>query len=78
MTDYPDQITLSEYITARWKQLGVKHIFGCPGDFNLEVSPDDGVSSDADILQFLDYIEKDPALDWVGDGEHQYQETGLY
>ena len=36
---YPDQITLSEYITARWKQLGVKHIFGCPGDFNLEVSP---------------------------------------
>ena len=34
---YPDQITLSEYITARWKQLGVKHIFGCPGDFNLEV-----------------------------------------
>lgn len=37
-TDYPDQITLSEYITARWKQLGVKHIFGCPGDFNLEVS----------------------------------------
>ncbi|KAJ9100375.1 hypothetical protein QFC20_005441 [Naganishia adeliensis] len=51
-TDYPDQIALSEYITARWKQLGVKHIFGCPGDFNLE---------------FLDYIEKDPALDWVGD-----------
>lgn len=34
---YPARITLSEYITARWKQLGVKHIFGCPGDFNLEV-----------------------------------------
>ncbi|GHJ87044.1 hypothetical protein NliqN6_3446 [Naganishia liquefaciens] len=49
---YPDQITLSEYITARWKQLGVKHIFGCPGDFNLE---------------FLDYIENDPELEWVGD-----------
>jgi hypothetical protein len=30
---YPDQITLSQYITARWKQLGVKHVFGVPGAF---------------------------------------------
>lgn len=71
-TNHPDQITLSEYITARWKQLGVKHIFGCPGDFNLEVSTDARVdlTSHADgVVQFLDYIEKDPALEWVGDGE---------
>ncbi|KAJ9093779.1 hypothetical protein QFC19_008222 [Naganishia cerealis] len=47
-----NQITLSQYITTRWKQLGVKHVFGVPGDFNLE---------------FLDYIENDPDLNWVGD-----------
>lgn len=52
---YPDQITLSEYITARWKQLGVKHIFGCPGDFNLEVRvflPPSAFLSPADAPRF--------------------------
>ncbi|CAE6468683.1 unnamed protein product, partial [Rhizoctonia solani] len=42
---------MSLYLIERLKQLGVKHIFGVPGDFNLE---------------FLDYIEDDDTLQWVG------------
>lgn len=33
------------------RQLGVRSVFGVPGDFNLE---------------FLDYIEADKGLSWVG------------
>lgn len=33
------QITVSEYIVERIKQVGVKQVFGVPGDYNLEVSP---------------------------------------
>lgn len=31
------QITVSEYIVERIKQVGVKQVFGVPGDYNLEV-----------------------------------------
>ncbi|KAF8758973.1 hypothetical protein RHS01_02837 [Rhizoctonia solani] len=51
MTNYPESISMSLYLIERLKQLGVKHIFGVPGDFNLE---------------FLDYIEDDDTLQWVG------------
>ncbi|KAG9123719.1 hypothetical protein FRC07_014176 [Ceratobasidium sp. 392] len=51
MPSYPERISLSLYIIERLKQLGCKQIFGVPGDFNLE---------------FLDYIEDDDTLQWVG------------
>jgi hypothetical protein len=35
---YPVEIDLGTYIVERWKQLGVGHVFGVPGDFNLGVS----------------------------------------
>jgi hypothetical protein len=34
-------------------QIAIKQIFGLPGDFNLA---------------FLDYIDKDSTLQWVGNG----------
>jgi hypothetical protein len=37
-TSYPAEIDLGTYIVERWKQLGIKHVFGVPGDFNLGVS----------------------------------------
>ncbi|TXT07242.1 hypothetical protein VHUM_03412 [Vanrija humicola] len=46
-----DTIEFASYIVERLKQTGVKQVFGVPGDYNLE---------------FLDYIEKDPVLNWVG------------
>lgn len=39
------------FLFSRIKQLGVSHIFGVPGDFNL---------------QLLDFIYKEPGLKWVG------------
>ncbi|CAE6412945.1 unnamed protein product [Rhizoctonia solani] len=51
MSNYPEKISLSLYIIERLKQLDCKQIFGVPGDFNLE---------------FLDYIEDDDTLQWVG------------
>ncbi len=45
------QITLSEYLFYRLRQLGVKSIFGLPGDFNLAL---------------LDYIDNVEGLRWVG------------
>jgi TPP-dependent 2-oxoacid decarboxylase len=44
-------VSISDYILARLVQLGVKNIFGVPGDFNLE---------------FLDHVEDHPDLNWVG------------
>jgi hypothetical protein len=44
-------VSISQYILTRLTQLGVKNIFGVPGDFNLA---------------FLDYIEDSKDLDWVG------------
>lgn len=46
-----DTTTISKYILARVKQLGVKDVFGVPGDFNLH---------------HLDNIEQDPDLNWRG------------
>ncbi|WVQ87029.1 hypothetical protein IAS59_000749 [Cryptococcus gattii] len=46
-----EQVAFFTYILERLKQCGVKQIFGVPGDFNLTA---------------LDYIEKDPDLQWVG------------
>ncbi|QRV86347.1 pyruvate decarboxylase [Ceratobasidium sp. AG-Ba] len=51
MPNYPEKISLSLYIVERLKQLDCKQIFGVPGDFNLE---------------FLDYIDDDDTLQWVG------------
>ncbi|EIW71256.1 hypothetical protein TREMEDRAFT_71102 [Tremella mesenterica DSM 1558] len=45
------EIEFAVFVTERLKQCGVKSIFGLPGDYNLEL---------------LDYIEKDPELEWVG------------
>ncbi|KAH9814831.1 thiamine diphosphate-binding protein [Melampsora americana] len=45
------QITVGEYFLARMAQLGVKQVYGVPGDYNLG---------------FLDLIEDHPDLDWVG------------
>jgi hypothetical protein len=39
-TDYPEEIDLGTFIVERWKQAGVGHVFGVPGDFNLGVSSD--------------------------------------
>ncbi|EXJ75057.1 uncharacterized protein A1O5_01753 [Cladophialophora psammophila CBS 110553] len=44
------QVTLGSYIFRRLKQLGIDHIFGCPGDFTLNL---------------LDYIYPE-GLKWVG------------
>ncbi|KAK1921586.1 thiamine diphosphate-binding protein [Papiliotrema laurentii] len=44
-------IEFAQYVVERLKQCHVKYVFGVPGDFNLEL---------------LDYIEKDPELEWVG------------
>lgn len=46
-----EQITISNYLLTRLQQLGVKHMFGVPGDFNL---------------RFLDYVEDFPTIEWVG------------
>ena len=42
---------VGQYIVQRLAQLGVKHIFGLPGDYNM---------------QFLDMIEDEHKLKWVG------------
>ena len=45
------EVTIAEYIFYRILQLGVKSIFGVPGDFNL---------------RFLEYIYEVPGLNWIG------------
>ena len=45
-----DEIDLAEYLFTRLRQVGVKAIFGVPGDYNLTA---------------LDYVEP-AGLDWVG------------
>ncbi|KAF9565691.1 pyruvate decarboxylase THI3 [Agrocybe pediades] len=44
-------ITVGGYLLTRLEQLGVKSMFGLPGDFNLG---------------FLDLVEDHPDIDWVG------------
>lgn len=45
------EIYVGQYLLARLEQLGVKSMFGVPGDFNLG---------------FLDLVEDHPTIDWVG------------
>jgi TPP-dependent 2-oxoacid decarboxylase len=44
-------ITLTEYLLTRLKELGIREIFGVPGDYNLTL---------------LDYITHDKQLHWIG------------
>ncbi|TFK73562.1 pyruvate decarboxylase THI3 [Pluteus cervinus] len=44
-------ISIGNYLLTRLEQLGVKSMFGVPGDFNLG---------------FLDLVEDFPTIDWVG------------
>uniref|UniRef100_UPI000CF0417D alpha-keto acid decarboxylase family protein n=1 Tax=Helicobacter heilmannii TaxID=35817 RepID=UPI000CF0417D len=44
-------ISIGQYLLDRLKDYGVEHVFGVPGDYNLS---------------FLDMIEDDPNLEWVG------------
>lgn len=46
-----EKVTLGHYLLTRLTQLGVKHMFGVPGDFNLG---------------FLDLVEDHPDIEWVG------------
>lgn len=46
-----DQISLGAYIFRRIHDLGINHIFGVPGDFNLNL---------------LDHLYTVPGLSWVG------------
>lgn len=45
------KITVAQYLLQRLQELGVKHIFGVPGDYNLLL---------------LDHIASHPELEWVG------------
>ncbi|CRF50994.1 Pyruvate decarboxylase; Alpha-keto-acid decarboxylase [Helicobacter heilmannii] len=44
-------ISIGQYLLDRLKDYGVAHVFGVPGDYNLG---------------FLDLIEDDPNLEWIG------------
>lgn len=46
-----ESIPLGQYLVSRLAQLGIKHAFGVPGDFNLTL---------------LDHFEASPDLKWVG------------
>src|ERR1700761_3786765 len=46
-----DRIPLGAYIFKRIKSLGIEHIFGCPGDYNLNL---------------LDHLYTVDGLNWVG------------
>jgi pyruvate decarboxylase len=45
------RIPLAAYVFHRIRQLGISHIFGCPGDFNLN---------------FLDHLYTVPSMKWIG------------
>ncbi len=49
--DFNMKTTIGQYLLDRLKDYGIKYIFGVPGDYNLG---------------FLDLIEDDPYLEWVG------------
>ncbi|KAG6850282.1 hypothetical protein H0H93_015539 [Arthromyces matolae] len=50
-TEQGSEISVGNYLLARLEQLGVTHMFGVPGDFNLG---------------FLDLVEDHPSINWVG------------
>jgi pyruvate decarboxylase/indolepyruvate decarboxylase len=43
--------TVGDYLLLRLKQIGIKHIFGVPGDYNME---------------FLDQIVNQEGIEWIG------------
>lgn len=45
------KITIGEYLLNRLAELGINHIFGVPGDYNLG---------------FLDQVENHPNINWIG------------
>ncbi len=45
------QITIADYLLSRLKELGIEHVFGIAGDYNL---------------MFLEHIIEDPDLTWIG------------
>ncbi len=47
----PKTTTVGDYLLNRLKEMGIKHIFGVPGDYNLG---------------FLDHIDRDEELVWIG------------
>jgi hypothetical protein len=46
-----EKTPLAVFIFQRLRELGINHVFGCPGDFNLNL---------------LDYIYTVPEMKWVG------------
>ncbi|WP_275541678.1 MULTISPECIES: alpha-keto acid decarboxylase family protein [Clostridium] len=51
MTILKSEYTIGRYLLDRLSELGIRHIFGVPGDYNLS---------------FLDYIMEYKGIDWVG------------
>lgn len=49
--DMQETTTVGEFLITRLKQAGVRHLFGVPGDFNLE---------------FLEQVEADAGIEWIG------------
>lgn len=45
------KMKIALYLIRRLKELGVKHLFGVPGDFNLEL---------------LDHVEDEEGIEWIG------------
>lgn len=43
--------TVADYLLDRLAQIGIRHVFGVPGDYNL---------------QFLDHVIAHPQITWVG------------
>ena len=46
-----DGYTVGDYLISRLTEIGIAHVFGVPGDYNLA---------------FLDHIVSSPELAWVG------------
>ncbi len=44
-------IEIGEFLNLRLKQMGIQHLFGVPGDFNLS---------------YLEQVEADPQLEFIG------------
>lgn len=72
-----DEIYLGNYLLTRLAQLGVKPIYGVPGDFNvslttpltLVLSPLLTLSTPLAHrlkLTFLDLVEDHPSVEWIG------------
>ncbi|MDV5140401.1 indolepyruvate decarboxylase [Chimaeribacter arupi] len=46
-----EKVTVGDYLLARLAEVGIEHLFGVPGDYNL---------------QFLDHVIDNPGITWVG------------